>query len=87
MNHTNYSANEGGGELHRQASEYARRGWRVFPVWPIRGGRCACGRDCGNSAGKHPMIRDWDEKATTDQQLIGQWWTINPDANIGIATG
>src|SRR5262249_34460214 len=76
--------------IGKAAIAYARRGLRVFPLWPIRDGRCACGRSCGRDAGKHPIaelaphgVRD----ATTDETIITQWWTTYPDANIGIATG
>jgi hypothetical protein len=72
------------------AIAYARRGWRVFPIWPIRNGQCACGRPCGRDAGKHPIaalaprgVRD----ATTGEPMITVRWTTCPDASIGIATG
>ena len=78
------------GDDLRWALRYARRGWCVFPIWPIRHGRCACGRACGRDAGKHPMgplaphgVHD----ATTDAATLIRWWTDTPDANIGIATG
>jgi hypothetical protein len=68
---------------------YARRGWRVFPIWPIRNGRCGCGESCGHE-GKHPVgrlvphgVRD----ATTDQDIITRWWADTPDARVGVATG
>ena len=55
------------------ALDYARRGWRVFPVDPIDG--------------KRPKIGRWQDKATTAEAQIRQWWTTWPTANIGIATG
>jgi len=72
------------------ALAYARRGWRVFPIWPIRDGRCACGSACGRDAGKHPIGRLVPHgvlDATTDASCITRWWTDTPDANVGIATG
>lgn len=66
---------------------YAKRGWAVFPVFGIENGQCTCGRlDCG-SAGKHPMTNNGYKAATTDARQIISWWTENPNANIGIATG
>ena len=53
------------------ALEYARRGWRVFPLSgkiPLK-----------NSHGF--------EDATTDEMTIRSWWNDNPMYNIGIATG
>jgi len=72
------------------ALRYARRGWRVFPIWPIRNGRCACGTACGRDGGKHPIGRlapHGVHDATTAEATITRWWTDTPDANIGIATG
>jgi hypothetical protein len=72
------------------AIAYARRGWRVFPIWPIRNGRCACGSACGRDAGKHPigrLVPHGVHDATTEEACITRWWTEVPDANIGIATG
>jgi hypothetical protein len=76
--------------LQESALSYARQGWPVFPIWPIRDGRCACGKDCGRDAGKHPIGRlapKGFQDATTDEATITHWWTDMPDANIGIATG
>lgn len=66
-------------------------GWPVFPVWPIRNGRCACGRKDCHSPGKHPIASVAGEElaargvldATLDEELIRRWWDIIPDANIG----
>lgn len=54
------------------AVEYARRGWRVFPLAgkiPAERG----GRGCLD--------------ATTDESVVRQWWECHPHANVGIATG
>jgi hypothetical protein len=67
---------------------YARLGLAVFPVHTIRNGWCSCGKpDCKRSAGKHPMTRHGYKDATTDPATLRNWWTLWPDANIGIATG
>jgi len=54
------------------ASEYASRGWPVFPV---------------KAKGKTPLIKDWPNQATTDQSQVRAWWTQFPEASIGLATG
>lgn len=71
------------------ALAYAEMGWFVVPLHtPTDDGGCNCGNPhCGNSAGKHPRVRDWDSQATTDPERIREWWTKWPDANIGIACG
>jgi putative DNA primase/helicase len=72
------------------ACDYAALGFHVFPIWPIRNGKCACGTPCGRDAGKHPIGRlapRGFQDGTTDWNIISRWWTDTPDANIGIATG
>lgn len=75
-------------ELLENALWYARKGWHVLPMHsPAADGSCSCGHpDCGR-IGKHPRIKDWLNRATTDEKTIVDWWTENPDANIGILTG
>lgn len=74
--------------LHlRAATEYAERGWRVFPLHGMRAGRCSCGhRDC-SSPGKHPLVRRGLREATADLDQVGAWWTDRPWANVGLITG
>lgn len=69
------------------ALDYARRGWPVFPLHTIVGGRCTCGEDCGEKAGKHPRIAGGFTHASTVELSIRNWWGRWPDANVGIATG
>lgn len=64
---------------------YARHGWRVFPIWPIRDGQCGCGNIECRSQGKHPieyLTGDWRKSATTHQETISRWWLQVPDANL-----
>ena len=70
------------------ALDLVRRGFAVFPVHSIRkDGGCTCGKqDCG-SIGKHPKTTHGVDEATHDEKQIKRWWTLWPDANIGIATG
>lgn len=37
--------------------------------------------------GKRPYFESWTEVATTDDKLINKWWSQEPKANVGIATG
>lgn len=78
----------------KAAHFYAALGWAIFPVWPMRGGECACGKpNCGQPAnektakGKHPITPQGFKNATTDMRIIDAWWDKYPDANIGMATG
>lgn len=54
------------------AQRYAADGWRVFPV---------------EQKGKKPLIKDWPNAASTDNQQIRVWWAKWPQANIGLACG
>jgi uncharacterized protein (DUF927 family) len=36
---------------------------------------------------KSPHIKDWPNKATTDEQQIKEWWARWPEAMIGLPTG
>jgi len=54
------------------ALKYAAMGWYVFPV---------------RERDKVPLIVDWERVATRDPDIIRNWWTITPKANIGVACG
>ena len=58
-------------EFKEAALKYAKMGLAVFPL---------AERD------KHPLTANGFKNATTDPAKINEWWTIHPDANIGIAT-
>lgn len=65
----------------------AARGWHVFPLVPgtkrpALHGEAACTRT-GVCAGGH---RKWEQRATTDPDLIRPTWERAP-FNVGIATG
>lgn len=73
--------------LEQCALDYAARGWRVFPLHHVAGGKCSCGKaDCG-SAGKHPRTKHGPKDATTHPATIRRWWKTWPSANIGVCTG
>jgi hypothetical protein len=77
------------------ALRYAGRGLPVFPLWPVLpfkyGFTCACGKTIRcDSPGKHPiphLTPNGLKHATTDERTIKDWWTVQLDANIAIATG
>jgi hypothetical protein len=59
-------------QLLEAAENYARRGWRVFPLKPNN---------------KKPLTAHGVKDATADPTIIRQWWQRWPNANIGIACG
>jgi len=58
--------------LARAALRYASLGWRVFPCRP---------------GAKTPVLKGWQDRATTDRATIAAWWRRWPDANVAVATG
>jgi hypothetical protein len=71
------------------ALRLAERGWKLLPVSsPHRVGErivCSCHRGAGcDKPGKHPLIKDWQRRATSDRKQIEEWWTTWPDANVGL---
>lgn len=84
----NASGNARENRLLDAALEYAANGWRVMPVWWVRGGECACrkGAKC-EERGKHPILKDWRKLASIDPHKIRSWWAEKPFAGVGIVTG
>lgn len=85
-------SNETSATLSKSAEYYGARGWKVFPVHGITPeGNCTCGspHDGDESQrklkGKHPAIREWNQKATNESRQIAEWWAENPHYNIGLA--
>jgi len=69
---------------------YRELGWPLIPLhWITEEGVCSCkeGAKCTKSAGKHPLINDWQHKATTNAQTIKDWHRKWPQANWGVKTG
>lgn len=62
--------------LMEAAIWYARMGLRVHPL-----------KDAGTEKGKEPRLPAWQDKASSDVSEVTLWWTMYPNANIGIATG
>jgi putative DNA primase/helicase len=67
------------------AVRYAARGWHVVPLYSIReDGACDCGRSSCASPGKHPRTPHGQSDATDDANQIHEWWTLWPNANVGV---
>lgn len=67
---------------------YAIRGWYVLPVYGIdKYGNCTCGGKANCKPGKHPMLSNWQTRASKSLNTLTKWWTQSPDANIGICCG
>ncbi len=85
--------NDNKSNLKLQAAiEYAvKSSFKVLPLFHVLdNGCCACGDLSCSSIGKHPhwkLAPNGVHNATGNVDLIIDWWTQEPYANIGIATG
>lgn len=70
-------------EMMKWALKYAEMGWAVFPCIPPKMDQN--GKLIYN--GKTPATQNGFNDATTDERQIKEWWSKNPDYNIGIACG
>lgn len=67
----------GPAQLRAAAKLYSQRaGWKVFPVYGIVAGKCACsmGHMSPKDGGKHPVPNSGHKDATTDQDVIDAYW-------------
>jgi hypothetical protein len=74
------------------ALAYSKLGWAVLPVWSVdEHGQCRCGRpntEKGHKVVKHPHTQLTPRghlDATTEEQVIRDWWATDPGAGIGVA--
>lgn len=75
-------------DLMAEAKLYASLGWQVLPIHtPAAGSGCSCGKSSCKKPGKHPRISDWQNKASSDERQVEQWWQTWPEANVGVRLG
>lgn len=80
----NYDISQNG----KAALAYATKlNWSVFPLHTPNGKFCSCNNSNCQSAGKHPRTKNGLKAASTNLNLISEWWKKWPEANIAIATG
>jgi putative DNA primase/helicase len=74
------------GRLAPGAKWYAEQGWKILPCYGIANGRCSCNSSHAEpkDTGKHPAIAQWNASATSDVDKISEWWSSQPDYNIGV---
>jgi hypothetical protein len=62
---------------------YAAAGLAVLPLHTMRGGACTCRRGC-RTPGKHPLVRNGKDDASTDLGVIAEWFARWPGCNWGV---
>ncbi len=74
------------GRLAPGAKWYAEQGWKILPCYGITNGRCSCNSSHTEpkDTGKHPAIAQWNASATSDINKISEWWSSQPDYNVGV---
>lgn len=78
----------GADPLAAAALAYASLGWQVVVLHELRADRtCSCGKDCGNSRGKHPRLPAWQDRATDDLAAVADQWAAFPRSNVGVRAG
>lgn len=87
--------------IAKAALWYARYGWYVVPLHAplfakdgtLTGCTCEAWRRRNTpdyvceTPGKHPILAGWEDNASTDLDVIAEWWRRWPWANVGIAAG
>jgi hypothetical protein len=71
----------------KAALQYAQLGWPVLPCYSIVNSKCSCSSSACKSPGKHPRTMNGLKDASINPQVIKEWWTQWPDANVAVTTG
>lgn len=67
------------------ALDYVGRGWHVTPIAGVtHSGECTCGRSGCIKPGKHPLQRNWIQRASVDPDTVREWFGDHPELNVGI---
>jgi hypothetical protein len=59
-------------QMVEAALAYAERGWKVMPL---------------KARDKVPVLKAWQQQASSEQEHIEHWWSQSPDANLGVQLG
>jgi len=66
------------------AKRCAKQRMDIFPIHSLTEDGCSCGNPTCTQIAKHPRNAFGVIEATSDLDQIREWWTVWPDANIGV---
>lgn len=68
------------------AAHLIRLGLHPIAIHGLRDGKCTCPKECGKSAGKHPVLRGW-QHADLDGDSLDKMLATNWSYNLGLRMG
>lgn len=69
------------------AAQYAARGWYIVVCHGSNGEQCTCSSSKCGTPGKHPVLKEWQKKATVDEDELMHWFDGTKNYNIGVQLG
>jgi bifunctional DNA primase/polymerase-like protein/primase-like protein len=76
--------------VFESARRYAEQlSWKLIPVYGLTlDGACHCGQGLKcTSPGKHPTEKGWQNRASSDPNVIRDWFEGRDDLNLGVRLG
>lgn len=70
-----------------QAISFAKSNYPVLPIYEPLDGGCSCGDAGCTRPGKHPRTANGIHDATTNLEILADYWDRWPEANLAIVTG
>lgn len=75
-------------QMFKWAAEYAALGWHVVACHGAKGKTCVCYKgDRCNTPGKHPVMNDWPNNTTVDEEVLAEWFDGSKVRNLGVQLG
>lgn len=77
--------------MFKAAAALAAKGWKIVKLFGVQPNlKCTCGKQECPTPGKHPIGREWQHRATDDENEIERWFDEIEDhtrINLGVRLG